>query len=89
MIRSLFKLISTGLYLSLSTQLFAAELTLKQLKGPLYVVEDDYFYKENSMVYIGKDTVTIIGATWSNDTALLLDKEIKKITKKKHQFQFS
>ena len=48
----------------------------------MYVVEDDYFYKENSMVYIGKDTVTIIGATWSNDTALLLDKEIKKITKK-------
>ncbi|WP_397599867.1 subclass B2 metallo-beta-lactamase [Silvanigrella sp.] len=61
---------------------FSVQLSLKHLKGPLYVVEDDYFYKENSMIYIGEKYITIIGATWTLETALLLDKEIKKITSK-------
>ena len=65
-----------------TSESFSAELSLKHLKGPLYVVEDDYFYKENSMVYVGEKYITIIGATWTSDTALLLDKELKKISKK-------
>ncbi len=70
-------------FVSLSiSNIHAAELTIKQLKNLIYVVEDDYYYKENSMFYIGDKYITIIGATWTNDTALLLEREIKKISKK-------
>lgn len=62
--------------------IYAVELTVKQIKDSTYVVEDNYYYKENSMFYIGDKYITVIGATWTNDTALLLDKEIKKISKK-------
>ncbi len=31
----------------------AAGISLKQVSGPVYVVEDNYYVKENSMVYFG------------------------------------
>ena len=59
----------------------AGSLTLTHLRGNVYYVEDDFFAKENSAVYIGKDHVTVVGATWSPETAQLLTKEIAKVTK--------
>ena len=56
------------------------KLTLTPLKGHLYVVEDYFYSKENSVVYVGKSGVTVIGATWSPETAKLLVAEIRKIT---------
>lgn len=60
----------------------APHVALVPLKPNLYVVEDTYYAAENSMVYVGRDHVTVIGATWSPETAALLVAEIKKITSK-------
>lgn len=61
---------------------YASKIALLKLSDNLYVVEDDYYYRENSMVYIGKDYITVIGATWTPDTAKELDSQIKKISNK-------
>ncbi len=55
---------------------------LTHLRGNVYVVEDTFYTRENSAVYIGTDHVTVIGATWTPDTAKLLVGEISKVTKK-------
>src|SRR6266550_1287192 len=61
-----------------------ADLTvvLTPLRGHLYVVEDNFYLKENSMVYVGDNFVTVVGATWTPETAKLLAAEIKKVTPK-------
>ena len=58
-----------------------ADLTvvLTALRGHLYVVEDNFYLKENSMVYVGDNFVTVIGATWIPETAKLLAAEVKKV----------
>ena len=63
---------------------FAADPTvvLTPLRGHLYVVEDNFYLKENSMVYVGDSFVTVVGATWTPETAKLLVAEIKKVTPK-------
>jgi metallo-beta-lactamase class B len=63
---------------------FSADPTvvLTPLQGNLYVVEDSFYLKENSMVYVGDSFVTVVGATWTPETAKLLVTEIKKITPK-------
>jgi metallo-beta-lactamase class B len=59
------------------------QITLSHVRGNVYVVEDDYYLsKENSAVYIGNTFVTVIGATWTPDTARLLASEVAKITQK-------
>ncbi len=55
---------------------------LTALRGHLYVAEDNFYLKENSMVYVGDNFVTVIGATWTPETARLLAAEIKKVTPK-------
>jgi len=52
-------------------------LELWPLRGHLYVVEDDFYTKENSIVYVGENSVTVIGATWTPDTAKRLVTEIR------------
>jgi hypothetical protein len=47
-------------------------LDLKPVRGGVYVVEDHYYFRENSVVYVGKDSVTVIGATWTPETAEIL-----------------
>ena len=61
-----------------------ADLTvvLTPLRGHLYVVEDNFYLKENSMVYVGDNFVTVIGPTWTPETAKLLAAEVKKVTPK-------
>jgi metallo-beta-lactamase class B len=63
---------------------FAADPTvvLTPLRGHLYVVEDNFYLRENSMVYVGDNFVTVVGATWTPETAKLLVAEIKKVTPK-------
>jgi metallo-beta-lactamase class B len=67
---------------ALSPALAEPSLRLVPLRGPLYVVEDTFYAPENSMVYVGRDHVTVIGATWTPQTAALLAAEIRKITAK-------
>jgi metallo-beta-lactamase class B len=57
-------------------------LTLAHVRGGVYLVEDGFYAKENSAVYVGADHVTVIGATWTPATAKMLAGEIRKITDK-------
>ncbi|MFO1477242.1 MAG: subclass B2 metallo-beta-lactamase [Verrucomicrobiota bacterium] len=57
-------------------------VTLTRLRGNVYVVEDTFYSRENSAVYIGQDHVTVIGATWTPETARLLAEAIAKVTPK-------
>lgn len=68
--------------LCLATNAATSELSLIHLKGPIYIVEDSYYSKENSIVFIGANSVTIVGATWTPETAKLLAKKIREITNK-------
>ncbi len=58
----------------------APSLSLTPLKGGVYLVEDRYYAPENSVVYVGRDHVTVVGATWTPQTAELLTAEIRKVT---------
>lgn len=60
----------------------APEVLLNHLTGSIYLVEDSHYAKTNSVIYIGSTSVTVVGATWSPETAELLAKEIKKVTNK-------
>lgn len=71
--------------LVLFTPLALAEspkVVLTPLRGHIYVAEDYFYSKENSVVYFGDSSVTVIGATWTPETAKLLVNEINKITSK-------
>jgi len=57
-----------------------AQVRLVHLEGPLFVVEDPVLQPENSMVYMGAESVTVIGATNTPETARLLHEEIRKVT---------
>ena len=41
-----------------------------------------FLFKENSVVYVGDRSITVVGATWTPETAKLLAMEIGKITPK-------
>src|SRR5262249_45593511 len=58
------------------------KIVLTPLRGHLYDDEDYFYSKEHSVVYVGDGSVTVIGATWSPETAKLLAAEIAKITSK-------
>lgn len=56
------------------------ELSLERLSGPIYLVVDPHYVSTNSLVYVGPDSVTVIGATWTPETARDLAAKIKSIT---------
>ena len=60
----------------------AVGIRLSPLQGPLWIVEDPQYSLENSMVYVGDDHVTVIGATWTPETAEALDQQIQQLTNK-------
>jgi hypothetical protein len=65
------------LCLAASSSLCADQkLTLSHLAGNVYVVQDDFYVRENSVVYVGDQYVTVVGATWTPDTAKLLVNEV-------------
>jgi metallo-beta-lactamase class B len=71
--------------ISLIAQFVATEaprVVLTPLRGNVYVAEDYFYLKENSVVYVGDSSVSIVGATWTPETAKLLANEIGKITQK-------
>ncbi len=57
-------------------------VVLTPLRGNVYVAEDYFYSKENSVVLVGENSVTVVGATWTPETAKLLAAEISKITSK-------
>jgi metallo-beta-lactamase class B len=59
-----------------------SKITLTHVRGSVYVAENSHYDKENSVVYVGKNYVTIIGASWTPDTAKELAFQLKKISKK-------
>lgn len=70
--------------LSSSTLASAAEsphISIHWLTGRIYLIEDDFFdIGTNSLFYVGRSHVTVIGASWSPETARQLAEEIKTIT---------
>lgn len=58
------------------------DLVLSHLTGHIYVAEDDHYSKENSVVYVGEKSVTVVGATWTPETAELLAKKVREISDK-------
>ncbi len=57
-------------------------IALTHVRGNVYVIQDPFYFPENSVVYIGDESVTVIGATWTPETAKELVGEIRKITSK-------
>jgi len=72
-------------FISFSAALAAATpaLTLTHLRGSVYVVvEQNPLSDENSAVYVGEKFVTVVGATFSPESARQLAKEVAKVTRK-------
>lgn len=78
------RLIVSALFAVLTSAAYAGTpaITLTHLRGGVYVSEDTYYFSENSAVYVGPKEVTVIGATWTPETAKLLADEIRKVTDK-------
>jgi len=57
-------------------------VTLRHVKGNIYVAEDSFFFPENTVVYIGDKSVTVLSATWTPVTAKLLVDAIRDVTDK-------
>src|SRR5215217_6804800 len=57
-------------------------LDLVKLSDRIYISEDHYFHRENSVVYIGDSEVTVLSATWTPGTARLLAEKIRRVTDK-------
>ena len=65
------------------TALAAPRITLTHLRGNVYVVQEEHpLGDENAAVYVGKEFVTVVGATFSTESARLLAGEIAKVTSK-------
>lgn len=58
------------------------ELTLQRLTGPIYLVVDRHYVGTNSLVYVGAQSVTVIGATWTPETARELAVLIERVTRR-------
>jgi metallo-beta-lactamase class B len=56
-------------------------LELVKLTDHIYISEDYFYFRENSVVYIGNKGVTVLSATWTPETAKLLADKIHQITK--------
>ncbi len=55
---------------------------LVKLTDHIYIAEDYFYYRENSVVYIGDKDVTVISATWTPETAQRVIEKIRLITSK-------
>jgi metallo-beta-lactamase class B len=56
-------------------------VSISWLTGSIYLVEDEAFdILTNSLVYVGRSQVTVIGASWTPETAKLVANQIKQIT---------
>src|SRR6187200_581599 len=74
-----------SLALSASMASGAAEkprIVVTHLAGGVYLVEDQFYSPENSVFYVDEKSVTVVGATWTPETAKELVQEIRKVTAK-------
>jgi metallo-beta-lactamase class B len=56
-------------------------VSISWLTGSIYLVEDEAFdIMTNSLVYLGLSQVTVVGASWTPETAKLVADQIKQIT---------
>lgn len=59
-------------------------ITLTHVRGGVYVYQEDYpLSDENGAVYVGTDFVTVVGATFTSESARLLTREIAQVTRKR------
>jgi metallo-beta-lactamase class B len=59
----------------------APSVSISWLTGSIYLVEDEAFdILTNSLVYVGPSQVTVIGASWTPETAKAVADQIKQIT---------
>jgi metallo-beta-lactamase class B len=57
-------------------------ISITRLSGPIYLVIDDHYDNTtNSLVYVGRSYITVIGASWTPDTARALAGEIRKVSR--------
>lgn len=76
--------LSALLTLTLGTSATGADaqaMRVTQLEGPIYLVEDTHYVATNLLLYVGPRSVTVIGATWTPETARILAREVRRITK--------
>jgi len=57
-----------------------AKISVEWLTGSIYLVEDRNFVSTNSLVYVGLEHVTVVGASWTPDTASELADIIRNLT---------
>ncbi|MBV9007855.1 MAG: subclass B2 metallo-beta-lactamase [Verrucomicrobia bacterium] len=57
-------------------------ISIYPLTGSIYLAEDSHYAATNYVLYIDSDSVTLVGAGWSPQTAALMAQEIRKITDK-------
>lgn len=55
-------------------------IAVNWLSGSIYLVEDPHFVLTNSLVYVGTRSVTVVGASWTPDTAKELAARIHEWT---------
>lgn len=63
-----------------------SKIKITHLQGPLYIVEDNYWMKENSVFFVGEKGITLISASWTPATAEAIASEIKRVSKKPIQY---
>jgi metallo-beta-lactamase class B len=56
------------------------DMSLSWLTGRVYLVEDAHFAATNSLVFVGNSSVTVVGATWTPETAKELAARIRSVT---------
>jgi metallo-beta-lactamase class B len=64
----------------MGVQCLSAQIHLVKFSESVYICEDMYYSRENSVVFIGPEYVTIIGATWSPASARALHDSIARVT---------
>ncbi len=69
-------------FLLAATSIAESKVKISHLDGPLYLIEDEYFVKENSVFYVGSEAITIISASWTPAVAEEIVSNIKKISSK-------
>jgi metallo-beta-lactamase class B len=57
----------------------AAPISVEWLTGSIYLVKDSNFIPTNSLVYVGARDVTVVGASWTPETARQLDEVIHSV----------
>lgn len=66
----------------LSAIVLDAKVVLSKYSESVYICDDQFFPRENSLVYIGPEFITIIGATWCPASAEALHDLVTQISDK-------